>query len=487
MLILDRSHSRVRLQLANDGASEPRRRSTKPLQRLADRRNPFVRLDGAASSDSLADTGFTHSAGERGSVLLVILVTVTIIGVALTSYLDMVSNQNLATMRSQQWNSAIPIAEAGVEEALTHLYHNPVNRSNNGWTEEAGGFVKERTLGQSKFVVTISTNSSPTITCKAYVLAPFRTDYIEPPRTIQVTTTNDALFAKGMVAKGQIDLSGNNIKTDSFDSSDSDYSTDGRYDAAKAKDNGDIATNSSLIDSLDVWNAEIHGKASTGPGGNVTVGPNGSVGSQAWHDAGKKGIEPGWSDDDMNVNFPDVQPPFSGGAFTPLSGSFGGTNYTYLITTGNWTVSTLNLTGQDKVLVVGDAVLYVTGNVMVGGQAYIGIATNSSLKMYVGGSSASIGGGGVLNPYGNATNFYYFGLPNNTSLSFSGNASFTGAIYAPQAAFSLGGGGNSDYDFVGSSVSASVQMNGHFKFHYDENLGKNGPRRGFVVTSWNEI
>jgi hypothetical protein len=428
-----------------------------------------------------------RSSRRRGSALLVILVTVAVIGIALAGYLDLVSSQNLSTMRSQQWNSAIPIAEAGIEEALTHLYYNPVDRATNGWDLGVDGFTKERTLGDSKFIVTISTESSPQITAKAYVLAPFGTNFIDPPRTILVTTTNDALFAKGMVAKGQIDLSGNNIKTDSFDSTDPAYSTGGRYDSAKAKDNGDIATNSSLIDSLNVWNADVYGKASTGPGGNVSVGPNGSVGSKSWHDSGKKGIEPGWSDDDMNVNFPDVTEPFSGGAFTPASGSYLGTNYTYLITSGNWQMSSLSLSGQNKVLVVGNAVLYVTGNVSLSGQSYIQIATNSSLQMYVAGSTASIGGSGVINTPGNATNFYYYGLPSNTSLSFSGNAAFTGAIYAPQAAFTLGGGGSTDYDFVGSSVSATVKMNGHFNFHYDENLGKNGPRRGFVVTSWNEI
>lgn len=424
---------------------------------------------------------------ERGSVLLVVLVSATIIGLALVGYLSLASNQNVATLRSHQWNSAIPVAEAGIEEALIHLYYNPVNRATNGWVADANGFTKSRALGESIYSVTISTASSPTITARAYVKVPMGTNFIDPPRTILVTTTNDALFAKGMVAKGQIDLSGNNIMTDSFDSTDPDYSTNGRYDPNKTKDNGDVATNSSLIDSLNVWNAEIYGKASTGPGGTVLVGPNGSIGSKAWHDAGKKGIEPGWATDDMNVNFPDVRPPFTGGAFTPTSGNFGGTNYTYLITTGNWQLSNLNLSGQNKALVIGHAVLYVTGNVSVSGQSYIQIATNSSLQLYVGGPTASIGGQGVINTPGNATNFFYYGLPSNTSLSFSGNAAFTGAIYAPQADFTLGGGGRDDYDFVGASVTSTVKMNGHFKFHYDENLGKTGPRRGFVVTSWNEI
>ena len=71
-------------------------------------------------------------------------------------------------------------------------------------------------------------------------------------------------------------------------------------------------------------------------------------------------------------------------------------------------------------------------------------------------------------------------------MSFRGNAAFTGAIYAPQAAFSLGGGGNDAYDFVGASVTKTVKMNGHFNFHYDENLRRIGPSRGFLPTRWME-
>jgi hypothetical protein len=119
------------------------------------------------------------------------------------------------------------------------------------------------------------------------------------------------------------------------------------------------------------------------------------------------------------------------------------------------------------------------------GQSLITLAPGASLKLYVGGSGA-IGGNGIVNP-GSALDFIYYGLPSNTSLSFSGNAAFTGVIYAPNAAFTMNGGGSSTYDFVGASITKTVTMNGHFNFHYDEALSKYGPSRGFVVTSWNEM
>ena len=74
------------------------------------------------------------------------------------------------------------------------------------------------------------------------------------------------------------------------------------------------------------------GKASTGPGGTVSIGNNGSVGSSAWH-LSNTGIEPGWSTDDMNVYLPDVKKQFTGG-FTPQSDTLGTTTYAYLLNGG---------------------------------------------------------------------------------------------------------------------------------------------------------
>ena len=72
------------------------------------------------------------------------------------------------------------------------------------------------------------------------------------------------------------------------------------------------------------------------------------------------------------------------------------------------------------------------------------------------------------------------------AIAYSGNANFVGGVYAPSAVFTLGGGGNDVWDFIGGSVTKSVQMNGHFHFHYDEALGRIGPARGYLPVSWKE-
>lgn len=401
------------------------------------------------------------------------------------AYLALIGYQNRAVLRAQAWNYEIPVAEAGIEEAITQLYYNQGNLGTNGWTLINNAYTRERNLPDGRYVVAISNVSPPVIYSQGYAQAPGTTNYLSQPRTVRVTIGTQGLFSKGLVAKGTIDMSGNNLKTDSFNSTDPAYSTNGRYDPNKTKDNGDVGTNDTVANSIAVGNANVYGHAATGPGGTVTVGPNGAVGSLVWQNAGNKGFEPGYVTGDMNVSFPDVTAPFTS-ASTPSSGTVGGTNYTYVFSSGNYMMSSLDLKGPDTVCVSGDAVVYVTGKVDLGAKGFIYISTNCTLKLYVGGA-AQLSGQGVANPNASATNFFYYGLNSNTSLGLSGNSAFTGVIYAPYAAFTLGGGGSTPYDFVGAAVVATVRLNGHYNFHYDEALaGLNADRRP-VVTSWNEI
>src|SRR2546425_2990563 len=68
----------------------------------------------------------THStrAANRGKILFATLVLIGVVGLALASYLSLMQNRAQLASRSQSWNQAMPIAEAGVEEAMAHLNQN---------------------------------------------------------------------------------------------------------------------------------------------------------------------------------------------------------------------------------------------------------------------------------------------------------------------------------------------------------------------------
>ena len=426
---------------------------------------------------------------DRGSVLIVSLLTLTILSMILASYLSMSQRQSVSVARSQAWNAAIAVAEGGVEEAMAQLNRGvgpgELNLAAIGWELKAGGNYgpqQRRYLGSSYYDVFIVPGDKPVIHSTGYTAAPFGSAPIS--REVQVTTTSKAapLFAVAMVAQEKIDFKGFNTATDSFDSDNANYSSNGRYDPAKAAEAGDVASSFGLVN---IGNAKIKGKVQTGPTGNSDVGSNGSVGSAAWVNGGNIGIQPGWSANDFNVDFPEVLEPFSSG-FSPVSGTVGATNYTYVLGSDNYLMTSLTLKAKEIMYVNGNAVLYVTGDVLMQGNlsSQIIIGPGASLAVYVGGASAVFT---QVNNQGNAKNFSYYGLPANTSVTFGGNAAVIGTIYCPNADFTIGGGGTDVYDFEGSVMAKTIKMNGHYNFHYDEGLVRSGPSFGYVATSWKEL
>lgn len=525
---------------------------------------------------------------ENGSVMVLGLVTSAVLVVGLASYLSLVEAQNTSVMRSQTWNSAIPAAEAGVEDALSHL--NTIGeawRATNGYVLTSNMFTISREVGDFRYSVGIDMSNQPAIYATGYVRAPKGVD--EVSRVVRVQTTRAGSGVNGLVAINDIKMNGN-CEADSFNSKDPNYSTNGKYDPNKKKDGSMVgAVNGDLV----TGGAKIYGHIATGPNSSVDA----NVGDFAWL-ASNSGTQPGHHQADLNVYYPPAKVPFEGGgafpatgvtlvttnyslstvfvttnvypdpapasgvttrttnyttstyplgqtrvttntAFrstqtAPAAGTYVGnvvtrivtsgppsargtwydyqaivgysypatvftyaltaTNYTttsvkydYVVGHGNYQMQTLNMSSSSKMIVTGNAILYVVGNLSFTGQAELIIAPGASLKLYVGGPSANFAGKGINNMAGDATKFWYYGLPSNTSLALSGNASVTGVFYAPNADFALNGGGNDSYDLVGATVTKSVSMHGHFKFHYDENLKTiPGPVR-YRAASWNEL
>ena len=458
----------------------------------------------------------THiSPKTEGSVLMTSLLTGFTIGITLASYLIMVQQQNTSVFRSQAWNSGISVTEAGIEDAFAHLNSDSGLDGildGDGWTNMSGGvYQTSRTMNGGYYVVSIKTGggSYPIITSEGFSSYTYASASMPAPmfavignttssakylsRKIQVNTKMDPLLNVAMAAKDTIDFKGNNISTDSFDSTTNTYSTGGLYDVTKRKDNGDVVTDSVVTNSLNLGNANIRGTIRTGPHGLPKIGSNGTVGDNAWVGGGNLGIQTGHFADDMNVTFPDVKLPNINFIPAPIiSTNIGGVNYKYYLTSGNWQID--NFT--QGVYVDGNVNVYVpsTGKVQFTGQDTLYIAAdppntppNHSMKLFVGVDSASIGGQGVVNATGNSANFVYYGLPSNTSFNLAANAAFVGTIYCPNAVFTLGGGGANTYDFVGACVANQIKMNGKFNFHYDENLRRIGLNRGYVATKWTEL
>ena len=176
---------------------------------------------------------------SEASALLVTLVSAALIAISLASYLAFVSNQNLSVARSLAWNCAIPVAEAGLEEALTQIHYNGhTNLSINGWTLDIDGFYhKTRSVTTDSYCeIAILPVDPPVIYSTGYVPAPLTPcsrlglilgQLVSPTpapaaylrRRIRVKTSGGGSSAgAAVISKGPIYLSGNNVTIDSFDS-----------------------------------------------------------------------------------------------------------------------------------------------------------------------------------------------------------------------------------------------------------------------------
>jgi len=126
------------------------------------------------------------------------------------------------------------------------------------------------------------------------------------------------------------------------------------------------------------------------------------------------------------------------------------------------------------------------------GNDTITIDTSGSLTLYSGGNNMTIGGNGsintgVINKTGYAANFIAYATSTVTSFTLNGNGTFTGVLVAPSANTRMNGSGSGVDDFTGALLVNSVQMNGHFRFHYDEALARINNSGRFLITSWDEI
>lgn len=415
-----------------------------------------------------------------GGVLVVTLVTALILGISLTSYFLLVQHQYRMVARGQAWNHALALAEAGVEDALGHLNRDfgvdAPRGGLNGWNGSAAGpasLAGPRSLGGGTYTATISADALPVVTAVGRVQVPNSSQVIE--RSVRVEMTTRPAFVGALVAKGDINFKGNNIEVDSYDSGDPNHSNAlGLYDYAKRKAGGDVASTEGFIE---MGNADVKGKLYTGPlnAGQYSIGANGSVGDLNWNGPG---IQNGWYYNDFNMEVTSVTAPYTTGV-RPAGST---TNKWELMNGFQYMVNGNASVGpQETILVRGNATVFVTGNFEMRGK--INIAPGASLKLYVAGNSTQLN---EVNTTGNARSFQYYGLPNNKAISWTGNNAYVGTVYAPQASFKLGGGGSDEFDYQGACVVDSAVMNGHFKFHYDEDL-KKSPLIGFAVSRWQEL
>jgi hypothetical protein len=418
---------------------------------------------------------------ERGTTLLATLLIAGIFATVLGTYLSMTTQENLIVKRSIGWNSALPLAEAGIEEACSH-----VNKSTNayigdGWTLSTNTFAynKTRFLGDGYYSVDINgwMGGVVAITSTGYGHWRGGSNYIS--RTVQITAqTPTPYFPSGLIAN-TIDIQGN-FSADSFDSRTNLYSTNGQYDPKKATDHALIASSSSSGYSLG-GSSTVNGYVASA-GGLVTGSGATSVGDFSWT-KNNKGFQTGHYTNGFNANFPPVMAPYGPnqpGVKVPTIGTNAAIAYDYMLSGGFYYASNLLASQFGKTMFVAkDSVLVVTGDVNLA-QITFNPTNAAKLSLFLGYPSITFQAA-LIN--GSSPQFWLYGLPSCTYMKMTGSA-FMGVIYAPGVY--LDAEGNQGTSIQGAIVADRFHCQGGFNFHQDQATGGTDAKP-FKILSWAEL
>ncbi len=417
---------------------------------------------------------------KRGSVL-VGTISLSIVGAAIIAgYLSMTMNEYKLSQRTLMLQSAMNLAEAGLEEGM-----DAINLDDwSGWSAvDSNGFFREITnipfldTRSGSFSIYIEDHDSlPILVSEGRIEnGPGGT----LSKQIRVDMRKTGLFVNGLTAKDTISFNGNNITVDAYDS------TIGLWNhTLNREDEGSVASLSIDNGDLDVGNGDIWGYLATG-GGTFDIGPHGSVtGEDTPHGVTE---DPNRISYDFYANLPDIGAPGLVADHTTLAaGDIGVFGASWSSSPVVYHLTSFSMSGTNVINVVGPTVIIVDGDFSMAGSAELNIlGTDSYLKMYVGGD-LSLAGQGVLNDALNPEGFQVWGTAlagAGQSVKVVGNGDTAGIVYAPNADVEVVGNGN----VSGAVVGNNIKMTGNAAFHYDVNLKNMDDEGSLSISRWREL
>jgi hypothetical protein len=311
------------------------------------------------------------------------------------------------------------------------------------------------------------------------VLSPHALSAPQVSRRAEAIVRPVSAFNQAIMSVGIVDLTDQNIVIDSYDSRDPTKSTDGLYDVLKRQQNGDVATDGSLIDA---GNAQVYGDVATNSG---TVSGAANITGIERTDFYQEPIPvsaPSW---------PSINPnPSTVTNTTTLTAS--ATKGSAL---SRYVLNNISLSGQKTLTLAGNPdgsqtyiEVHVTGDISVSGGAEIVLAPGVSATIYFDGN-VDVSGTGIINTNNQPGDLQLYGVqppPNTTEhVNLSGNAQLSASVYAPSHDVSISGGGNSGHVY-GSIIGKTVTMTGVTNLHYDEASSATGMINNYKIISWFE-
>lgn len=284
-------------------------------------------------------------------------------------------------------------------------------------------------------------------------------------------------FENAIVSDLPINLNNHKIEIDSYDSRYANKSTNGLYDPAKRLENGDVATNSQLLQAGD---AHIYGDAYTNAG---TIQNGANISGEQRNDFYQELIpikKPTWT----NVT---PGPPVVSGS-TILTGGTEANPKRYKF-------NSMSLTGNEVLTIAPSdpgvesfTEIWITGDLKTSGSGSIVVQPNANVKIFIEGN-VDIKGNGTMNANSRPVQLQILAVEppagQTRNMTFAGNGVIIAAIYAPDHDIKFGATG-SDGTMWGSLTGKTLTMGGTTFIHYDEALADTGYITDYKIRSWFE-
>src|SRR5688572_10311054 len=453
---------------------------------------------------------------SRGSVLLVAAMFAALIGLTLATLINLGNNSLKMASRSFYANSAINLAETGLELAVACI-NQPSGTAPevawDGWTRDdsTGTFTPSATRTFAGFNVGPSAIGSIKVWVHHYaggagvtpkIVAEATITQLDAPpitKTIEVTLTKRALLGDGISAIEDITVSGGNLQARSWNSNpDNSEATPPEAYPGTLGETANI-TVGSVSGDIDLGGGEIWGYAKVSEGNELERG--------TVHGLTTTQDEPDRRSYDFDAQFPTAEPPT--GAMIEMTGSLTSTKifprtgdvprtvgtkeiYYYrfdgsenLKFTNNETLTIA--AGKNVVFVMTNHESSAQGAISIGGtSAGIYIEGGATFNIYTNGDVA-IAGTGVANANTDTKSFMVWGTETVTAgsqqIGIKGSGSLVGVVYAPGAEVTINGGGS----MYGAVVGRSVTFTGTTAFYYDEALADLTLGNPYGASKWREL
>lgn len=447
---------------------------------------------------------------ERGSVMIVVLLLAAVIGISLVTYLKL-SNASLnISQRNFYDNSAMNLAETGLERALYCVNQNQIAHqtladawpAGDGWSADSSTHVATATF--SGFALGPNTSGQVKVYVRNYdlegtiVIVSNSTVTMgdgSPPlqKFVEVTLAKRNMFA-GLVAKNTL-RGDSNLRVDSWVSSNLATGAYSPYAAGLAKAAGPIGVVSPTNGALSLGdNPTIYGTVNTGGG---IISKSGTA--KLTNVVGGTGWNTGLENKSFTYTFPPISVPvpsvvnyisanLTASVTFPRAGDVRAADgkYYYNFASGvgiNYASGTMTIRQPVVFLMTSHSGLNAIHTSSAATFTY-GTASgdNGSFTVYTNGNINFDSGANWFANKAPINTAIYGTNPISQTFVTRGGGTFYGSIIAENATINFDSGTN----IMGAFCCADMTLLGGVNFHYDESLARIGGG-GYKVTKWKEL